>query len=125
MKVAGIVDDVVVGGSTVVGRVDIWVIVGHGVFTTIHENASIAHVGCSRVGDGNGFGDALVLESTDGVNVKAPRWGPRCQSWQKCLNILIVGLRPLCLVVCIKGAQQAIKVHGGRGYVNGRDSTNH
>ena len=69
--VAGFVYTVVVGCSTGVGWVDVWLGFRHRIFGAIHEDSSVAHVGAIRIGDGDRLADAFVLEGTDGVDVWA------------------------------------------------------
>ena len=65
------VDGLVVGGGTWVGRVHICVGIGHGVFAAIHEDACVAHVGVGWVCNCHCFGNALILEGTNGVDIGA------------------------------------------------------
>lgn len=59
------------GGGTWVGWVYEGRRFGHCIFGAIHKEASVAHVGAGRVGDGHRLLDAFVFDGANGVNVGA------------------------------------------------------
>ena len=87
-EAAGIVDDIVVGGGAGVRWIYICGGIGHGVFAPIHEDASVAHVGGSRVCDGHCFRDALILEMVDQMDIRSSDEGGKCAEVRSHVRIL-------------------------------------
>ena len=68
-EIASGVGDVVVRRGTRVGWIHIGGGIGHGIFTTVHEDSGIPHGGGSGIGNFHRLGDALALQMAEDVNI--------------------------------------------------------